>query len=97
MQIYSINSNTNSTNFGARRIAGKFAGSYHKTHKAKNSNKAEKYCKQYIQGIKNTCSATNGDLLEATDSLNRLEHRFFYNTCNLESKKVKPLKKLDMM
>lgn len=97
MQVNSINSNSYSTNFGARRIGGKFAGSYNKTHKANNAHKTEKYCKQYIQGIKNACSATKGDLQDATDSLNKLEHRFFYNTSNLESKKVKPLKKLDQM
>lgn len=94
MQVSSINSY--SIDFGARRVGGKFVKSYEKTYRVKSPTKEEKYCKQYMKKVQHTCDAANGDLTDATDSLDRLEHRFFYNTSGLQSKKVKSEKKTRM-
>lgn len=95
MQINTINSY--SIDFGGRRIGGKFTKSYEKTYKVKSPTKEEKYCRQYMKKVQHACDAARGDLAEATDSLNRLEHRFFYNTSNLQLKNVKSEKKTKMI
>ena len=95
MQVNTINSY--SIDFGARkpRIRGKMGVYTDKSYRASNANKGDKYYKQYEQGVKNTCSASQGDLLSVTGDLNRLEHRFHYNmhtnsmnTKNIRSKKT---------
>lgn len=94
MQVNTINSY--SIDFGARkpRIRGKMGVYTEKSYRSPNTNKGDKYYKQYEQGIKNACSASQGDLLSVTGDLNRLEQRFHYNihTDGMNPKNIKSRK-----
>jgi len=92
MQVSLMNSP--SMMFGAKRVHGRLRSECSKTFKVSSVAKEEKYYKQYAQGVKNVCAGKQGDLSSATMDLNKLEHRFFYNTSGLKTKNVKSKKSM---